>query len=229
MSEYNYDAFSPDDYDFRNSGGPQIGDRARDFDIETPDGKIKKLLDFEGEYLVLEMGSITCPLFHSRRDKMLSLDQEFPDLSFAVLYVREAHPGADIPSHQSMADKKACASRLKTEDGDNRLILVDSLEGSAHEAFGSFPNSVFIIDRDGIVRFQSDWNNPTVTRTAITKILAGENAPVKSVFFPASPKIVRHTAKRAGEGSASDFLKGLPRLFWGVFVIENLKTVFGRK
>ena len=226
MTDYNYDTFSPDDYDFDSSAGPEVGQKAPDFELETAEGETQKLLTFDGDFLVLELGSITCPLFHTRREGMQSIESEFPSVSFAVLYVREAHPGEDIPAHQQFEEKKACAARLSSEEGDKRKILVDGLEGAAHEAYGSMPNSIFIIDKEGIVKFKAEWSNPTATRKALRALIDGEEVRVKSYFRPAKPSIVLRTVKRAGKGSKSDFFRGLPRLIWNNIVKRNIKTLF---
>lgn len=67
MTSYNYDNFSTDDYEFDTVVGPTVGDKALDFELTTSTGEPKRLLDFDADFLVLEMGSITCPLFQSRR------------------------------------------------------------------------------------------------------------------------------------------------------------------
>ena len=102
MGAYNYDNFSADDYDFENSNGPQVGEKAYDFELMGASGNPKDLLDFEGDFLVLELGSITCPLFQARRKTMMTLQDEFPQISNFILYVREAHPGQDIPMHKDL-------------------------------------------------------------------------------------------------------------------------------
>ena len=135
MPKYNYDEFSTGGYDFDNIIGPMVGEKAPDFELTTIEGDIHSLLEFEGEFLVLEMGSITCPLFQSRRSVMETLDSKIDGVSNAVLYVREAHPGADIPNHKNFDDKMACASRLKETDGETRTIFVDGFEGHAHQAY----------------------------------------------------------------------------------------------
>ncbi|MDA0223041.1 MAG: hypothetical protein O3A08_06155 [Proteobacteria bacterium] len=53
-------------------------------------------------------GSVTCPLFQSRGG-MAQLVASHPDVDFAILYVRKAHPGAGVSQHKSMEDKQACA------------------------------------------------------------------------------------------------------------------------
>lgn len=66
MTDYNYDSFSPGNYDLQSADGPEVGQKAPDFELQTHDGQKQRLLDFEGEYLVLELGSMTCPLFRKR-------------------------------------------------------------------------------------------------------------------------------------------------------------------
>lgn len=226
MSDYNYEGFSPDNYDLQGISGPAIGQKALDFKLETTTGELKKLLDFDGELLILELGSVTCPLFHTRRKGMLRLDLDFPDLSFAILYVREAHPGARIPAHKTFEEKKACATRLTVEDGDNRTIFIDGLDGAAHEAYGALPNAIYIINKAGIVLFKAEWNNLLATRKAIETIKKGKEVHIKSYFRPAKPWIVHSTVKRAGNGSGGDFFRGLPKLIWNMAIKRNVKTFF---
>jgi len=226
VAPYNYDSFSPDNYNLQSADGPEIGQKAPDFELETHDGQKRRLLDFEGECLILELGSMTCPLFLTRYDSMQKIAQDYPQVSSSVLYVREAHPGAAIPAHKSIEEKKACASLLVSELNDPRLILVDGVEGHAHQAYGSMPNAIYIIDKEGIVRFKAAWNNTTATRTALEAVLQGKSSKIKSYFKPAKPWIVLSTARRAGKGSGSDFFRGLPRLIWNVLIKNNLRTFF---
>lgn len=229
MSDYNYGEFSTGDYDFDNVIGPMVGEKAPDFKLSTIDGGAQSLLEFDGEFLVLEMGSITCPLFQSRRPTMEALDRKIDGISNAVLYVREAHPGADIPSHKNFDDKMACASRLKKTDGETRIVFVDGFEGRAHQAYGSMPNAVFIINRNGCVVFRSEWNNPSATRKALLALKAGQEVRVKSYFRPAVPAVALRTLGQAGKGSAADFFKGLPKLIWTNVIKRNLRLLLNRQ
>ncbi|MEP1447708.1 MAG: deiodinase-like protein [Paraglaciecola sp.] len=227
MKSYNYDEFSTKGYDFDSVIGPDVGDKAPDFPLTTTDGETKRLLNFSGEFLVLEMGSITCPLFQSRRSIMEPLSRQ-NGVSSAVLYVREAHPGADIQSHKSFDDKKTCALRLKNEDGESRTVFVDNFEGSAHVAYGSMPNAVFIINKNGCVVYRSEWNNPSATQKAVQALLAGKAVTAKPYFRPAVPATVFKTLGKAGKGSAADFFKGLPFLIWTNIIKRNLRLLVNR-
>jgi len=228
MTEYNYSNFSSDDYDFTRSHGPAVGDKAPDFDLETADGTRRRLLDFTGELLILELGSITCPLFQSRRGIMSDLGADSDTVDSVILYVREAHPGAAIPAHGSIEDKRSCVRRLIDEDGERRTVLVDGIDGAAHAAFGGLPNAVFIINRNGCVLYRADWNNPAATRKALADLLADRPVRAKSYFRPARPTVAARTLRRAGPGSALDFFKSLPSLVWNNLIRRNLRTLLGR-
>lgn len=224
---YNYSQFNARDYDLVNFRGPMPGTPAPDFQLRGVDGDHRQLLDFDGAFLVLEMGSLTCPLFQGRRTTMSALCQEHQDISFAVLYVREAHPGANIPAHGSEQDKQTCATRL-AGDGENRRIFVDDLRGTAHQAYGGYPNSVFIINRNGCVVYACDWNNPDITGRALALVKAGKAANLKAWFRPVAPAVSLKILRAGGKGSMSDFLRGLPHLIWNNLVLRNIRLLRGK-
>lgn len=228
MMSYNYDSFSASHYDLKSTPGPDVGKKAPDFELETSEGKKRRILDFDGKCLVLELGSATCPLFVTRLDSMSEIVKDYPDASFAVLYVREAHPGTKIPAHKTKEQKKKIASNYKSELGDTRTILVDDIDGKAHFSYGTMPNSVYIIDKEGIIRFKASWNNSTTTRKALNAVLQGKPANFTSYFKPAKPSIVLSTTGRAGKGSRSDFFKSLPGLIFSVLIMNNIRTFFKR-
>ena len=105
MNRYNYDKFNSEHYELVEFYGPEMGSKAPDSTVTGLDGKPRQLLEFSGPFLVLEFGSITCPLFQSRRKTMAHLAKEFPEVASVVVYVREAHPGNIISSHGDMDEK----------------------------------------------------------------------------------------------------------------------------
>ncbi len=228
MAEYNYEKFHTDDYALNAFKAPTMGGKAPDFMVETVDGTPQQLLDFDGDFLVLELGSVTCPLFQSRRSHMRSLVAEHPQTSFAILYVREAHPGSICAKHETIDDKIKNAGAL-VKDGEGRKLLIDGLDGTVHKAYGSFPNSCFIINKNGCIVFYSDWNNPHATGRALASLKAGKPATGPGVFIPASPPEAIKTFKIAGKGSAKDFFRGLPTLIWANIIVRNLRMLFGLK
>ncbi len=228
MAGYNYSKFDASQYDLDNFRGPQLGTKAPDMMVETMAGAPHRLLDFEGDFLVLEMGSITCPLFQGRRKGMAKMVANNPDVDFAILYVREAHPGLNRPKHTSDESKRDNALALQNEDQEGREIYLDGLEGAVHVAYGQYPNSVFIINKNGCVVFLADWNNPRATGKALKALKAGKPATGMGMFLPAPPPVVLKTLSSAGPGAAVDFFSGLPRLAWKNLIKRNLRVAMGK-
>ncbi|MFT5639895.1 MAG: peroxiredoxin [Paracoccaceae bacterium] len=228
MSDYHYDRFTADAYDLDNFQGPALGSKAPDATLTTITGEEIDLLDFDGAFLVLELGSITCPLFQSRRTGMADLVAKNPDVDFAVLYVREAHPGAGIGQHKDFANKQNMVAKLQKDDGEIRAILIDDMGGTAHRALGSFPNSLFIINKAGCVVYRSDWNNPRATAKALTRLKSGRAAGGQGLFLPAKPPVAFATLKRAGGDALKDFLFDLPKLIWKNVIKRNLRLLAGK-
>ena len=221
MSDYNYSDFSAGQYDLTSFKGPAAGAKAPDFLLSTLDKSHVNLLDFLGEFLVLELGSISCPLFQGRREGMEELVGRFPMVSFTVLYIREAHPGSNIPAHKRIDDKVSCARKLKNEDDENRKILIDDIEGTAHNAYGGYPNAIFIINKNGCVVFRSDWNSVPATKTALKNLIKGQPAQAKSYFLPVKPTLALKILRRSGKGACIDFFSSLPQLIWKNLIRRN--------
>tara|TARA_R110000850_G_scaffold219673_1_gene345112 strand:- start:338 stop:1057 length:720 start_codon:yes stop_codon:yes gene_type:complete len=222
MKKYNYDEFSSNTYNLDNFYGPEVAKKAQNFSLTNLNNEKVNLLDFTGEFLVLELGSITCPLFQGRREGMEALVKEFPNVSFSVLYVREAHPGSNFPSHNSIDEKINCAKELKYTDREIRNIVIDDVSGSAHSSYGGYPNAVFIINKNGCVVFRSDWNSVSATSAALKLLLSGKPASTKSYFFPVKPTIAINILRRSGKGAVKDFFMGLPVLIWKNVIKRNV-------
>jgi len=222
MKNYNYDEFSSMKYNLDSFSGPEVGSKAPEFSLSTLDNTKVNLLDFSGDFLVLELGSITCPLFQGRREGMSDLVDKFPNISFSVLYVREAHPGSNIHSHKTINDKLTRACELRDEDDEKRKIIIDGIDGQAHDSYGGYPNAIFIINKNGCVVFRSDWNSVPATKAALNKLLSGEPANIKSYFLPVKPTVAIRTLKRSGKGATRDFLKSLPKLIWKNIIRRNV-------
>ena len=75
------------------------------------------------------------------------------------LYTNEAHPGENYPPLTSMVQKFRHATALRDVYGVTRTILVDSLDGACHRAYGSMPNMTWIFSRTGTVLYKSDWTH----------------------------------------------------------------------
>lgn len=116
---------------------------------------------------------------------MDALWEEFRDQGFEFLFVytKEAHPGERWPAHRSFQQKLDQALAYQHRIGCKREILVDSLDGYAHQLYGLRPDMTWILDRDGIVLFKSFWSRPDLTRDVIQDILRAR-ADRKHAFAP---------------------------------------------
>src|SRR5579864_4514389 len=154
------DAYNYESFDFRSEAaelehwlreGPRIGDPAPDFELADLDGNCVRLSDLRGGPVVLEFGSYTCPIFSDRVPAMEQLAREHPEATFLMIYVREAHPGEIQGAHRSLAEKRTAAHKLALEEALSRRLLVDSVDGLIHRAYGGAWNPVYVIDAGGRV------------------------------------------------------------------------------
>jgi peroxiredoxin len=155
---YNYDHFGLDHRVMGNLGGVRVGEAAPDFTATRLDGTPVKLSDFRGKPVVLETGTVSCPMYVSHVESMNALAFRFPDVVFLVLYVREAHPGERIGAHRDTTHRTAAARIVVDEEREGRTILIDDLAGTAHRHYGAMPNTVHLIDAEGIVAFRAMWD-----------------------------------------------------------------------
>ena len=89
------------------------------------------------------------------------------DVGSIFLYTHEAHPGENYPHLTSMEQKMRHAHDLRDKIGVDRPILVDSLDGACHRAYGSMPNMSWIISNSGIPVYKSDWTDARSVDNAI--------------------------------------------------------------
>lgn len=160
MIEYNFYRFHPSNYDYERFDGPEAGTDMLEFELYGLDGKPLNLFDYCGKWLVLETGSLTCPMYVKNINPIKSVMKKYPDVEFLVVYVREAHPGSRQGAHATLAQKLSVARKSQNVYDEIRSVVVDDLDGSMHRAYGSFPNMVYVINPDGVVVCRCDWAFP---------------------------------------------------------------------
>jgi alkyl hydroperoxide reductase subunit AhpC len=176
-ARYNYENFRKSELLMLMQGrfrGPKPGERAPDFKARTLDGEKIKLSDFRGEKnIVLTFGSVTCPMTAGSIRGMNELydDYRHHDVEFLLVYVREAHPGEEVPAHDSYDGKVEAAEFLRDEEEVEFPIIVDDLDGSIHRKYGLMPNSTYMIDKSGRVAFRALWTRPNVVEDALQELL----------------------------------------------------------
>ena len=230
INGYNYEKFSRNTLlkDMARSkfgGAPEPGDDAPDFTLRTIDGEKVRLVDFEDEKnVVLTFGSATCPATAASIGGIKELYEEFGDeVQFLFVYVREAHPGDELPAHASIKDKLHAAELLRDEDELEMPILLDELSGKVHKKYGGMPNPTFLIDRSGRIAYRSLSSRYEGLRTAIEELIEAQedrdtdhaivNGGEDSSMPPLKTFLHAHRAlERGGGDSISNFREemGLP-------------------
>jgi hypothetical protein len=89
------------------------------------------------------------------------------DVQSIFLYTHEAHPGENYPHLTSMAQKFKHATDLREILGVSRRIVLDSLDGACHRAYGSMPNMTWIISAAGIPIYKSNWTDANSIANAL--------------------------------------------------------------
>ncbi len=213
MTTYNYEAFESEYYDFLDFPGPAVGEPMPALTFTNLAGGTVELASYRGKRVLLETGSITCPMYVKDVKKMQAVVAAHPDVVFVVMYVREAHPGKSIPAHGDAAMKAACAARLEETVTEGRMVLIDDLAGTAHRVLGSFPNMVYLIDADGVVTWRTNWSD-TKQVAAILDGTATENQLRHDIVPPSRPTpwLAVGVLLRAGFGALMEFVRSLPSL-----------------
>jgi hypothetical protein len=93
------------------------------------------------------------------------------EIGAIFVYTNEAHPGEVYLHLTSMEQKFRHAQALRDVYGVTRPILVDTLEGDCHRAFGNMPNMTWIFDQNGLPVYKTDWTDARSVESAIEYLL----------------------------------------------------------
>ncbi len=225
--EYNYEHFHPKYFlkDAKlavNPRGVVPGDMAPDFELRDTEGRSWRLSELRGRPVVLITGSATCPLTHGSVYGLKEVYREFGRRAhWFYLYVREAHPGERLPSHEGYEQKREQAEFFRQADEVPWPVLVDDLEGTVAHAYTKLPNAQFLVDAEGVVAFRGDVaHGPTLYRALEQLLQQGGRGVV-----PDSDDSVPHMlgpmtfgwegVQRGGNVSTHDLWSGAPNLWLG--------------
>jgi hypothetical protein len=202
FTRYNYDRFRREmqsSASDRWGRAPEPGDEAPGFELRSLSGELVKLSEFKNSRnVVLTFGSATCPQTAASIGGLRSLAREFPrsEVEFLFIYVREAHPGAELPAHHSMEDKARAALLLREQEQIDFPVLVDELGGEVHRRYGALPNASFIIDKSGRVAYRSLASHSASLGAALEELLEREKE-----------RGVHHAVVHGGEDAITPSLK----------------------
>lgn len=217
--EYNYPRYKMSNYDLSQFPGPKAGEPLIDFTLRAMDGKEVKLSDYHGKWVVLETGSLTCPMFVKNVNPIKALRDKFPEVEFLVVYVREAHPGSRNGPHKDMEEKTRLAREMAAAYGETRDVLLDDLGGSMHQAYGSMPNMVYVVNPEGTVIYRCDW----AFTNRIEKVLNERDkldTEERVRIVGAAPWITVPVTLKGGWDALWDLAIAMPRIFWAHLKVD---------
>lgn len=83
------------------------------------------------------------------------------EVEFVVVYMRDPHPGEpayrQYVQPQNLAQRRHYARELAETRQMAATVVVDTMEDEISERFGSLPNMVYVIDRDGTIVYKATW------------------------------------------------------------------------
>lgn len=197
------------------------GEKLPDFELLTPDGEPIRAQDLMSDSskkgLLIVTGSLTCPMTMSSLDDLRKLHEEFGDrVGFLLLYVREAHPGENVPQPKTYLEKAEHA-RLMRESYDLPWpVVVDDIDGSLHRRLGAQPNSVHLIDSNWVVIFRALFaGDVSSVRTALASLSTGqvpEKKETQAFLGPVLPSIpyIPEVMDTAGPAAWRDLWRAAP-------------------
>jgi len=140
-----------------------VGEMAPDFTIRALDNELVTLSSLPSDrFIVLEFGSITCPVTVLRMHEMERVALTFDNLGvlFAFIYVRESDPGQNYPHHTSFEQKIEHARKTRDIYGVARSILVDDLDGTAHLLYGGVDSMTYVLNKNKLVVYKQYYTDP---------------------------------------------------------------------
>lgn len=195
-----------DDMTFsRDAPGP--GDRMPAFDLATVDGGRFRDTDLGALPVLMVFGSRTCPVTESAGPVLRRLHAQFGDqVRFVLVNTREAHPGDVVGQPDTFAVKYRHAVHLREHHAIDFEVAVDDIDGRLHRAMSPKPNSAYLIDPSGVIRFRAHWaNDEAALRAALADVTAGRipaRARSRAMAGPLMraighlPGIVRYAGRR---------------------------------
>lgn len=237
IPEYNYENFAPallpnNLQRLQQPEAPRPGDPAPAFSLLDTEGRQWNLGYCKGRPLVLLIGSGTCPMTQGSLPGLQSLYKEyFEYCPWAMLYVREAHPGEELRPHKSYEQKRDQADYFRQITRTRWPVLVDDLDGTVHKAYGLLPSSVFLIDADGIVSFVGESAHAPTLRRALNQLFQQN---LRGVVAEGEDK-KRHllgpivygweAIERGGHASKMDIRKNMPPLALNLWLGRKMRFV----
>jgi len=105
-------------------------------------------------------------------------DQGF---EFYTVYVREPHPGENYGPHRTAEQKLEVARDCRQQDGIANPMLVDDLAGTVHRCYGSMPNMIYIIDKNGRIAYKAMWTDHDEIASVLANLVLADQLQAQGV------------------------------------------------
>lgn len=216
MSGYVYPQFKRGHvFEVAFAGGVRPGEPFPEFDLPTVDhGRLSRggLL---GAPFVLLCTSRTSPMSRSALPSLRKLHHEFGRrVRFLSLYVREAHPGENVPQPLTFPDKLHHAREHAERERIPWTVLVDDLQGRLHRALGGAPASVYLVDAGGRVAGRVLWaNDVRGVRRGLEALVAGRDPGerrARALPLLRGLGVMSEVLETAGPYAQRDLLRAVP-------------------
>jgi len=225
---YNYPRFKMNNYELGYFPGPKAGEKVDyNYTLTDLDGNEVNLSNYRGKWLVMETGSLTCPMYVKNVRKFIKLKDKYPDVEWLMIYVREAHPGEKIGQAGTIDKKVAYAKQNRDDYHEERKIFVDSVDGKWHHDWGLLPNMVYVINPEGTVTYRADWsfaNNVDRVLKNRDDIITNEHI----VIIGAAPWITIPVTLKGGWIALYDILIIFPKVYYEHLKLD-IQTWWGRR
>jgi Flp pilus assembly protein TadD/thiol-disulfide isomerase/thioredoxin len=179
--------------------GPRPGDQAPEFTI-TKMGSGERItlsrLRQSGPVLLV-FGSYTCPNFRAAAPTLNALYGKYKgQLSFALIYIREAHSTADWQStrneREGIVVRPATSIRERQEHATLCMrklhidfpTLVDDLTGNAEKAYSAWPSKAYLVDRKGRIVFSTGLSELDFKPHQLESAIGTASTPVTQTLLP---------------------------------------------
>ena len=139
------------------------------------------------------------------------------------MYVREPHPGERYGPHETFEQKLRYAADCAAQDDVRTRVVVDDLDGIVHRAYGTLPNMVYVLDREGRVVYKAMWTDHADVAAALANIAWAEEQQARGIrvkpsyverqaFVPATYEgdLRERVFGRAGPQAAGDYTAMYP-------------------
>ena len=97
-----------------------------------------------------------------------------------VVYVRDPHPEEpafrQYPQPENIDQRKKYAQELVETCNMNAAVIVDSMADDVSKEFGSLPNMVYVINREGTIAYKATWTLSEKIDEVLSQMTTAEDA-----------------------------------------------------